>query len=80
MLFMLIGCIAAWLHRRQADPILIVIMAMAAFVTLVYSILQAEPRYSIPFRGIELLLAAYGASQLVRLAIARRTAVQTGPT
>lgn len=80
MLFMLIGWIAAWLRRRQADSMLIIIVATTAFVTLVYSILQAEPRYSIPFRGIELLLAAYGAWQLVSLALVRRTAVQTGPT
>jgi len=79
MLFMLIGWIAAWLRRRQAEPMAIVMAATAMFVTAVYSVLQAEPRYSIPFRGIELLLAAYGAWQLVGFAIARRAAVQTGP-
>ncbi|NII71611.1 4-amino-4-deoxy-L-arabinose transferase-like glycosyltransferase [Dyella sp. SG562] len=79
MLFMLIGWIAAWLRRRQAEPMAIVMAATAMFVTAVYSVLQAEPRYSIPFRGIELLLAAYGAWQLVGFAIARRVAVQTGP-
>jgi hypothetical protein len=30
------------------------------FVTLVYSILQSEPRYSTPFRGQEMLLAMMG--------------------
>ena len=79
MLFMLTGCIAAWLRRRQAEPMVVVMLATTMFVTLVYALLQAEPRYSIPFRGIELLLATYGAWQLATLAVARRAAIQTGP-
>jgi hypothetical protein len=32
---------------------------LIGFVTLVYSVLQSEPRYSIPFRGLEILLVTY---------------------
>lgn len=33
-------------------------LLLVAFVTFVYSVLQAEPRYSIPFRPLEILLAS----------------------
>jgi hypothetical protein len=33
------------------------VIGLLAFVTLVYSALQAEPRYAIPFRGQEIMLA-----------------------
>jgi len=36
---------------------LVVAISLMSFVTLIYSILQAEPRYSIPFRPYEMLLA-----------------------
>lgn len=36
---------------------LVTTVFLVAFVTLVYSTLQAEPRYSIPFRPFEILLA-----------------------
>lgn len=46
-------------QRRPASlPTLIMVLSLVAFVTLVYSTLQAEPRYSIPFRPFEILLAA----------------------
>jgi len=32
-------------------------VGLTVFATLVYTILQAEPRYSIPFRPFEILLA-----------------------
>jgi hypothetical protein len=44
-------------------------MLMLVFVTTVYSVLQAEPRYSVPFRGPEIVVAtfvAYRLSQLLR--------------
>ncbi len=43
-----------WPTSRTA---LVAVICLAAFVTLVYSTLQAEPRYSIPFRPFEILLA-----------------------
>jgi 4-amino-4-deoxy-L-arabinose transferase-like glycosyltransferase len=78
MPLMLVGCIAIWLRRRQINAMAMVMLGTAVFVTAIYSVLQAEPRYSIPFRGIELLLAAYGVWQAVGFALARRTTVQTG--
>jgi len=56
----------AWLRRctahGQAIPTghaaLISVLCLLTFATLVYTILQAEPRYSIPFRSFEMLLVA----------------------
>ena len=36
---------------------LAMVIGLLAFVTLVYAALQAEPRYSIPFRSFEMLLS-----------------------
>lgn len=41
-----------------SHAVLVSVVTLAAFVTLVYSTLQAEPRYSIPFRPFEILLVA----------------------
>lgn len=49
---------------------------LAVFVTLVYSILQSEPRYGIPFRGVELLLFAFALDRLAIFLTARRAAGQ----
>jgi 4-amino-4-deoxy-L-arabinose transferase-like glycosyltransferase len=49
--------------------VLIGVFSLVAFITAVYSALQAEPRYSIPFRPFEILLAITslaGASRLWR--------------
>lgn len=50
--------------RRTVPPnlpasraVLVAVVCLAVFVTLIYSALQAEPRYSIPFRPFEILLA-----------------------
>lgn len=51
------------LNRHEVRPqpasraVLVTTAFLVAFVTLVYSTLQAEPRYSIPFRSFEILLA-----------------------
>jgi hypothetical protein len=47
----------ATFERRQSRGMLIIVISLIVFTTLVYSILQAEPRYSIPFRPFEILLA-----------------------
>jgi hypothetical protein len=59
--FLLLG----WFQRNRLElrPLaagaaaLISTLSLVAFVTFVYSTLQAEPRYSIPFRPLEILLA-----------------------
>jgi 4-amino-4-deoxy-L-arabinose transferase-like glycosyltransferase len=53
------GCILAL--RSNAPLSMTAIALMLLFVTLVYSILQAEPRYSIPYRGPEILLGMFAA-------------------
>lgn len=58
MLLALAGVLLVWVKRRESSPVPLAIALLAIYVTLVYSLLQAEPRYSIPFRGIELILAA----------------------
>jgi hypothetical protein len=57
MLLALAGAVIVWVKRREPSPVPLAVALLAGYVTLVYSLLQAEPRYSIPFRGIELILA-----------------------
>lgn len=60
-LFMLAiaGCLLALLPKHQAQPERAAAALMLIFVTLVYTVLQAEPRYSVPFRGLEIALAIF---------------------
>jgi hypothetical protein len=66
-------------RRRQAPPSLHLAGLLTAYVTLVYTVLQAEPRYSIPFRPLEILLATWG-TWLVCQAAMRRRATASHPT
>lgn len=69
------GCLFALLARQQAQPSVAATALMLIFVTLVYSVLQAEPRYSVPFRGLEILLATFAAWRLnQRIAQLRKAA------
>lgn len=54
----LIGAACACLSRRPR-PDLLVVALVPLFVTAVYTTLQSEPRYSVAFRGFEIVLAAY---------------------
>ncbi len=45
-------------RRRGADVALYATALLVAYETVVYSILQSEPRYSIPFRPLEMMLTA----------------------
>lgn len=63
------GCVLMLLPRQRTPPDRTATMLMLVFVTTVYSVLQAEPRYSVPFRGPEIVVAtfvAYRLSQLLR--------------
>jgi len=64
MVLMFVGMLVA-LVRSDVPAIASVTAAFVLFVTLVYSVLQSEPRYSVPFRGVEMLLAMSGAAALV---------------
>jgi hypothetical protein len=57
------GAVLALLPKAQTSPGPAAAALMLLFVTLIYSILQAEPRYSVPFRGLEIVLATYAASR-----------------
>jgi hypothetical protein len=66
MLLALASLPMAWLRQRNSrgqsaqagHTSLISVICLLTFATLVYTTLQAEPRYSIPFRSFEMLLAA----------------------
>lgn len=63
------GCVLMLLPRRRTPPDRVATMLMLVFVTTVYSVLQAEPRYSVPFRNPEIVVAtfvAYRLSQSIR--------------
>lgn len=65
LLLALASLVLTWPARRslailgnpQRRAVLVSTLVLAGFVTIVYSTLQAEPRYSIPFRPFEILLA-----------------------
>lgn len=47
------------LFTRRRDVTSLACSSIVLFVTLVYGVLQSEPRYSIPLRGAEILLATW---------------------
>jgi len=57
---MLLGIIVV-IFRRDTPVVAKAAALLLLFVTAIYSALQSEPRYSIPFRGVELLVAMGGA-------------------
>lgn len=74
------GCLLALLPKQETPPDKATAALMLLFITLVYSTLQAEPRYSVPFRGLEILLATFaayrvsdGIGRIRKLADARST-------
>ena len=60
-LLMIAGGIVALWPRQQIPRSLVAATLLLAFVTTVYSVFQAEPRYSIPYRPLEILLATFAA-------------------
>jgi hypothetical protein len=52
------------LDRQCSRSAVVVVICLIAFVTTVYTVLQAEPRYSIAFRCFEILLAVTTLSTL----------------
>lgn len=73
-LAMMAGCVAIAIRRRDVDVLAVALAIWALLVTGVFSVLQAEPRYSTPFRGIEFLLAAYGVWRIGALVARARLA------
>ncbi len=83
-LLMALGLIGCLLALGKNTPVNAAAAAgLALYVTALYSLLQAEPRYSIPFRGFECLLALYGGQRLYHWVLWRRQLskrVQADPT
>lgn len=63
MLFALLGLALGCLRAMRASSGLKVAAALACWITLVYGVLQSDARYAVPFRGIELMLAAFALRQ-----------------
>jgi 4-amino-4-deoxy-L-arabinose transferase-like glycosyltransferase len=74
------GALLALLPEAETSPGRSAAALMLLFVTLVYSVLQAEPRYSVPFRGLEILLATYsGLRASAGVARLRKSTTGDGP-
>jgi hypothetical protein len=60
-LLMITGGIVALWPRQKLPRSLVASTLLLAFITVVFSVLQAEPRYSIAYRPLEILLATFAA-------------------
>lgn len=58
-------------NRTQVPFSAIVIVLFVIYVTAIHMIFQSEPRYSIPYRPFEVLLALAGATEIVRCFLMR---------
>lgn len=58
MLLALVGCLLA-ISRKDLVTGMGATALLLVFVTAVYSVLQADPRYAIPYRGAEIMLAVF---------------------
>jgi len=74
------GASLAFLQKAQTSSAQKATALMLLFVTMVYSALQAEPRYSVPFRGPEIVLAIYAASRASAAAARWRTSSERNRT
>lgn len=70
----LIACMLA-LRKNSSSEKAAAAALLLLFVTLVHSLLQAEPRYSIPYRCGEIMLAVCAAYQIGAYARNRRTSI-----
>ncbi len=64
MLFAAWGCLTSLLRKTSTGGMAAALALMALYSTLIYSVLQAEPRYAIPFRGVEIALATIAMWQI----------------
>jgi hypothetical protein len=67
----ILALLAAWcclrtLLKPDSNHGVVAMVLLGLYATLIYSLLQAEPRYAIPFRGIEMALAIVGLWQMVQ--------------
>lgn len=59
------------LGRRETGVAMLAFSVTTVWITLVYGLLQSDPRYSIPFRGAEMALACFAVWSAAR-ALSRR--------
>lgn len=71
-----VWCLVSWVRGRTVPFGLFACATFAVYVTAVHVVLQAEPRYAIPYRGIEALLAVYAISLVAGWAVARQAATR----
>jgi hypothetical protein len=64
---------------REGDVASTIVVALFCYLTLVHTVLQAEPRYSIPYRPLEFVLVMLALHALFeRLASLRQRAIAPG--
>lgn len=78
LLFAAIGGVLALLPSSGTPTAMKVAVALAAWVTVVYGVLQSDARYSTPFRGLEVLLAAFAVHAVVGMLRRRRPGFANG--
>lgn len=61
-----LGGVVLVVARRESNAVVTVAATAAVWVTFVYGVLQSEPRYAIPFRGLEIALACVATNQAIR--------------
>ena len=66
MLLALTGCLASLIYPHQLRDTCITVLLLL-LITLIHSVLQAEPRYSIPYRGAEILICVTALYRLATL-------------
>ena len=66
------ACLPALLRKQQQQGLAGAAL-LALFVTIIHSVLQAEPRYSIPYRGLEIILAAFTCHLIATLVLDLRS-------
>lgn len=60
-------------RKQPNQAALVAVACLLSFATLVYTALQSEPRYSIPFRSLEILLALTTAAKIIAWRRQRKT-------
>lgn len=79
LLFALIGAVIAFWQPRR-DAAMVAVATLTLMITVVYGVLQSEPRYAIPFRGSEMVLAGLAVSASWAAYRQRATLRDTGHT
>jgi 4-amino-4-deoxy-L-arabinose transferase-like glycosyltransferase len=67
-LFAAIGTIVTLRNARRGQPALLFAAGGMLFVTGVFTVLQSDARYAVPYRGVEFVMVAVAISALVRAA------------